>query len=162
MYDQFLRPTVAAPAYDAALPDAIIVDIDGTVAQMNGRGPFEWDRVYEDFPRTVVIEITRKLWETMPVDVIFLSGRDSVCREDTKKWLNVHWGTGSGLQLCMRPNGDNRKDAIVKRELYESYVKGRYNVKAIFDDRSSICREWDRLGFGDRLFRVGRIDQDDF
>lgn len=162
MYNQFLRKAETPPAYDLNLPDAMIVDIDGTVAQMNGRGPFEWDHVGEDLPRSIVIEIARQRWISTPTAVVFLSGRDSVCREQTQKWLNKYWGTGSDLSLWMRPNGDMRKDAIVKRELYEAYVKDKFNVVAIFDDRAQICREWDRLGFGDRLFRVGRIDGDDF
>jgi predicted kinase len=155
MYDQFLRSKVEPPAHDPSLPDAIIVDIDGTVAQINGRGPFDWGRVYEDSPREAVIRIARKLWETEPVDVIFLSGRDTICREDTQRWLDVHWGTGSSLWLWMRPNGDMRKDVLVKRELYEAHIKGKFNVIAVFDDRPQVLRLWAELGFTDRIFNVG-------
>lgn len=155
MYDQFLRPKVEAPAHDPALPDCIIVDIDGTVAQSNGRGHYDWMRVGEDRPREVVIQIARKLWETTPIDVIFMSGRDSVCRELTQAWLDIHFGTGSGLSLYMRPAGDMRKDAIVKTELYEANVKNKFNVKAVFDDRPQMIRCWQDLGFTDRIFNVG-------
>lgn len=56
----------------------------------------------------------------------------------------------------MRPQGDMRRDSIVKRELYENHIKGKYNVVAIFDDRPQVIREcWQALGFGDRIFNVG-------
>lgn len=155
MYAQFLAKPVTAPDHDPNLPDAILVDVDGTVAQMNGRGPFDWGRVGEDIPRTVVIEIARKMWETSDAEIVFLSGRDSVCREETQKWLDFHFGNGSGLSLFMRPNGDMRKDAIVKQELYEQYILGKYNVKAIFEDRPQMIRCWQSLGFTDRIFNVG-------
>jgi hypothetical protein len=62
----------------------------------------------------------------------------------------------------MRPEGDTRPDEVVKRELYKEHIKGKYNVIAVFDDRAKVCRMWNELGFGDRLFRVGRIDADEF
>lgn len=40
---------------------AIIVDIDGTLAKMNGRGPFEWDRVkFVLDDRNQVVDMWRK------------------------------------------------------------------------------------------------------
>lgn len=149
MYDQFLRPVVVAPAHDPNLPDVIIVDIDGTVAHMNGRGPFEWVRVQEDLPRMPVIRAVL----TYGMSWIFLSGRDECCRPQTEAWLEVYFG--SGRPLHMRPAGDMRKDAIVKRELYEAHVLGKYNVRAIFDDRPQMIRMWQELGFTDRIFNVG-------
>ena len=67
------------------------------------------------------------------------------------------------ITLYMRPTGDMRKDTIVKRELYDEHIHGKFNIVAIFDDRACVNREvWDKLGFSDRLFRVGPIDRDDF
>ncbi len=58
--------------------------------------------------------------------------------------------------LLMRAPGDSRRDSIVKRELYEKHIKGKYNVVAVFDDRPSVIREcWQALGFTDRIFNVG-------
>jgi len=160
MYNQFLRPKIDPPARNPKLLDAIIVDIDGTVAQMNGRGPFEWSRVGEDLPRDVV-------WNTIwgladnGSEIIFMSGRDECCRKETIDWINNNLSAAT-MKLFMRPAGDQRKDSIVKLELYRQNIEGKYNVVAIFDDRASICRVWDEIGFGDRLFRVGPIDRDDF
>ena len=39
---------------------AIIVDVDGTLADMRGvRGPFEWDKVQLDRPHQDVIELVQ-------------------------------------------------------------------------------------------------------
>ena len=45
------------PEYDPELPDFYLCDIDGTVAQMNGRGPFEWMKVDTDLPKEDVITV---------------------------------------------------------------------------------------------------------
>lgn len=48
----------------------------------------------------------------------------------------------------MRTTGDSRKDSIVKEELYQKYVAGKYNVFLVLDDRTSVCQLWrDKLGF---------------
>jgi predicted kinase len=165
MWNQFLRPTVEPPPYDPALPNCIIVDVDGTVAEMDGRGPFEWDKVHTDKPREYVIDAINALRTIFrSTEMIFVSGRDEGCREQTENWLQFHAVPSyCPVVLFMRPAGDMRRDSIVKRELYEKHIKGHYNVEGIFEDRRQVAAEcWDILGFGDRLFRVGRVDADDF
>lgn len=157
MYERYLKPAdPLPPRHDSSLPDIIIVDIDGTVAQMTTRGPFEWDKVLQDAPRTHVIQALNGFVER-GVKVIFISGRDGSCWEDTNKWLLMHGDEATwGHNLFMRPAGDMRRDSIVKREIYENEIKGKYNVIAIFDDRPQVIREcWQALGFGDRIFNVG-------
>jgi predicted kinase len=151
MYRQFLAPVAVAPESDPALPSIVIVDIDGTVAQMNGRGPYEWEKVGTDRPRPLVMNAARNLGHR----VIFVSGRDEGrCRAVTEEWLGLYWG--SEFTLFMRPAGDMRRDSIVKRELYEAHIQGKFNVIAIFDDRPRVIREcWQILGFTDRIFNVG-------
>ena len=45
----------------------------------------------------------------------------------------------------MRKSGDNRSDAIVKREIYETHIKDRYQVDYVLDDRYSVVRMWREL-----------------
>jgi predicted kinase len=162
MYNRYLKPpAVVPPAYDPSLPEVILCDIDGTIAQMQGRGPFEWGKVGEDSPRKIVFETLRSLMAGITRsngrDLVFISGRDEVCRDQTNEWLTKHAPVLSwGKRILMRPAGDQRRDSIVKRELYERFIKGCYNVIAIFDDRPQVIREcWQELGFGDRIFNVG-------
>ena len=46
----------------------------------------------------------------------------------------------------MRQAGDNRDDRIVKREIYEREIKGRYNVRFVLDDRNKVVALWRDLG----------------
>ncbi len=151
MYDRYLKPAPKVPPrHDSTLDDCVIVDIDGTVAKMVDRGPFEWSKVGQDAPRTHVMKAIR----SMGARVVFVSGRDSCCKDETAKWLRENFGRFD--QLLMRPVDDMRRDSIVKREIYENDIKGEYNVIAIFDDRPQVIREcWQELGFGDRIFNVG-------
>lgn len=48
MYDQYLKPKPAIYERDGSLPKAIICDIDGTLAHMKDRSPFDWSRVDQD------------------------------------------------------------------------------------------------------------------
>ena len=160
MWERYLRPApLKAPAHDPALDNCILVDVDGTVAEMKNRGPFEWERVGEDLPRKTVITVVNALAEKKQAKVIFVSGRDEICKARTEMWLenNVPGFMYSGpYRLKMRPAGDMRRDSIVKREIYEREILGKYNVLAIFDDRPQVIREcWQELGFGDRIFNVG-------
>lgn len=161
MYEQFLKLAPPVVEYDPMLPDCVIIDVDGTMAQMNGRGPFEWGKVGEDQPRKPILEVIEGyLFSQEPADggtpdwvVFVLSGRDGCCREETYKWLEKHFPRQ--WDLHMRQAGDMRQDTVIKRELYEAHIAGKYNVKAIFDDRPQVIRLWQALGFGDRIFNVG-------
>jgi len=138
-------PTLYVP--DPTLPPAVIVDVDGTVALMQGRGPFEWDRVGEDLPNEAVITVVRALARNRAI--LFLSGRMDDCRELTAHWLNQNVLQGLGgrrLHLFMRASGDTRKDEIVKLELFDAHVRGKYDVRLVLDDRDRVVRMWRSIG----------------
>ncbi len=128
---------------DVTKPRAVIVDIDGTVALMNGRGPFEWHRVGEDLPNEPVISVVRAL-AASGYKIIFTSGRDAVCRQSTFRWLQVN--VTMVFDLYMRPEQDSRNDSIIKAELFELF-KDDYNVELVLDDRDSVVRLWRDMGF---------------
>lgn len=123
-------------------PDVWLVDIDGTLAKMNGRGPFEWHKVGEDLPVEAVVRVVRTLW--LDDEIIVMSGRDSVCRTQTVTWLLEN--DISYCELFMRPAGDSRKDWIVKLELFREQVAPHYNVIGVFDDRQQVVDMWRAIG----------------
>lgn len=152
-YKKYIAPPIEYP-FVAGLPAAVIVDVDGTLAiNTSGRSPYSWDRVHEDTVNTKVAEIVRSL-ERSNYMVIILSGRDSVCRDATAKWLMDN--DIPHHYLWMRPHKDMRKDTVVKKELYETYIKDRFNIFAVIDDRLQVCRMWHELGLP--LFKVGDPD----
>ncbi len=129
---------------DASLPRCVLVDIDGTVAQMNGRSAFAWARVGEDLPKWPIIRLVQSL-RASGYAIIFFSGRDAVCRPQTTDWLMQYLGGQPGdFQLFMRPENDNRKDSIVKQELFEQHIVGRYFVEFVIDDRQQVVDMWRR------------------
>lgn len=142
MWEKYLKMKPAASLfYDPELPNIVIFDLDGTLAKMNGRGPFDWHRVGEDS----VNEPIRFLFNSFTIDTRFVvSGRDGVCRKETEEWLARH-----GLhysKLFMRAAGDNRKDAVIKKEIFDREINGKYNVIFVVDDRTQVVEMWRSLG----------------
>lgn len=134
--------------------DAIIVDIDGTVALMRDRGPFDWPKVGNDIPNQPVIDVVRTLFDA-GCEVIFVSGRSDACFPETCKWLDKHVGRIYS-ELHMRKDGDWRKDTIVKYEIFNEYIRHDFNVRGVFDDRNSVVEMWRDIGL--TVFQVADGD----
>ena len=131
------------------LPRAVIVDIDGTVAKMSDRSPYDWQRVGEDQPVQAVIDAVRAaLQYTSPAShIIFMSGRDSSCRDITIEWLAKYVQISPlSYDLFMRAEGDNRADNIVKYELFNENIRGKFHVNYVLDDRDQVVKMWRELG----------------
>lgn len=133
---------------DPAAPDgrvrAALIDIDGTLAERGNRSPFDWSRVGEDQPRPAVIELVQTIATAGRHRIILLSGRDEVCRVQTEMWLSAQGVPFD--ELHMRPRKDNRKDSILKEELYRTRIEGRYLVAFVVDDRDQVVKMWRSLG----------------
>lgn len=117
---------------------AVICDIDGTLAHMKDRSPFEWSRVGEDVVDENVLSLLLLLGKNY--NIVFLSGRDSCCYVETDSWIKKHYPMQ--YKLFMRSEGDCRRDDIVKEELFWNHVADNYNVKFVIDDRPQMCRKW--------------------
>ena len=127
------------------LPECVIFDIDGTLADMTGvRGPFDWSKVGEDKLRS---HVASYLWmlNKAGFTVIIFSGRDSVCRPETEDWLKRHALKYNALY--MREEGSQTNDSIVKEEMFDKHIKGKYHVSHIVDDRKQVCQMWESMGF---------------
>lgn len=142
MYNQYLKPRPEVYTPPKNKPKAVLVDIDGTLTKMADRSPYDWSRVKEDGVNRPVLELVRELSNSYTI--IIMSGRDSICREDTIEWLNE-----KGVfyaELFMRPEGDTRKDDIVKRELFENNIRDNYQVQFVLDDRNQVVDMWRSIG----------------
>lgn len=135
------KPEFEPVVQDVNLPWAIIVDIDGTVAHMNGRSPYDYSLVSTDTIDESVQAIVHAL--TINHQIIFVSGRKAECKEETFKWLKQHFVMN--FELHMRKDEDDRNDAIVKREILEELIKEYYIVAAL-DDRNRVVKMWRESG----------------
>lgn len=142
MYNKYLRVEPTPYPRNPTLPTCIIVDIDGTLAKMKGRSAYEWSRVGEDEPNKNIIDLVQKL--NRDSNIVIFSGRDAVCRRETETWLAENRIKHEGL--FMRPVGDTQKDSIVKQELFEQNIRGRWNVDFVLDDRDQVVKMWRSLG----------------
>jgi predicted kinase len=136
----FVEPYVPQPG----TPDAIIVDIDGTVALMQGRSPFDETRVHEDHPNHAVIRAVRAM-QAAGNKVIFCSGRTDGCFDATEVWIKQHVGVPYEA-LLMRKSGDQRKDNIIKLEIFDEHIRFNYNIVGVFDDRLQVVKAWRSIG----------------
>lgn len=119
---------------------AIICDIDGTLADMGTRrSPFDFEKVDQDEVKHATAEAVR-VFKNAGYFIILFSGRDDSSTAKTKAWLqtnNIPFDV-----LYMRKTGDRRKDSIVKKELYQTYVKNKYDVLLVLDDRDQVVKMW--------------------
>lgn len=151
-YQKWLKEHSTRKTYTPKVskPKCILVDVDGTLAHMNGkRGAFEWHKVgMDDVDESVKMVVNNTPKSTQ---VIVLSGRDGVCEPETRKWLK-----DNGIRfdrLIMRTPDDMRKDTIVKEEIFWNNIADHYNVQYVIDDRPAVIRMWQEVGV--KTFIVG-------
>lgn len=148
------RPTFAPYVPRPGTPCAILVDLDGTVALRQDRGPYDMTRVGEDLPNKPVIEAVRAM-AAAHYTVIFCSGRTEEARMQTEMWLDANYRRPYA-RLLMRADGDNRADWQVKAEIFDREIRDRYDVTCVFDDRTTVVSMWRSLGL--TVFQVADGD----
>jgi predicted kinase len=130
-------------------PRCLLVDIDGTTALKSARDIHDLSRVHEDSPNMPVVELVHMIYdankdkpEDEQVHIVFMTGREGTdaCRAVTKAWLDRHFEMP--YTLYMRPAGDYRKDAVVKKELFDKHIRYLYTVFLSLDDRDQVVRMW--------------------
>lgn len=127
------------------MPQIVICDLDGTVALNDGhRGHYEYEKVGNDAPNPGVIRIVQAFAEDHAV--IFMSGREDRCREETEQWLWLHGLSDGQNALYMRTTGDHRPDYVIKGELFDAHIRDRFDVLAVLDDRDQVVKLWRDMG----------------
>lgn len=122
------------------LNNIIIVDIDETIAQLNGRDYYAWHLVKHDTVKPHIKAIVDVFKPNHAI--VFITGRSEVCRDDTVQWLidnDIHFDS-----LYMKPKDSGMKSEVFKQEVLESYIAERPETKVILalDDRQKIIDMW--------------------
>lgn len=133
--------------FDDSLENCIIVDLDGTLAHANGkRGYYDWKNVGVD-------DVDLDVWEMISSSkeyghkIVFLTGRSKECENETRDWLCKNCILFPiDYSLLMREPKDFRPSTVVKKELYENFVKDKFNIIFAIDDKEDICEMWRSLG----------------
>jgi len=133
------------------LPDAVIFDIDGTIAIKGERSPYDYTRVHEDTLDENIWWINDLIGRSWGVRIIIVSGRDDTCRVATTQWLNDHNVIFDDLLMRhttrdVDASGNKLPDVLVKYRLFNENIRGRYNIRAVFDDRDQVVRLWRSMG----------------
>lgn len=145
---------------------AIIVDIDGTIAnndhrqhhlsRTDGHKP-DWDAFYgamaDDTPVRPIIDL---LWNIQLTDaeaqmeILYATGRPEEWRRTTEAWLYDDSPAGAraptAQALYMRATGDYRADYVVKEEILARIIAEGYRPIMAIDDRKQVVDMWRRKG----------------
>ena len=128
----------------------IIFDIDGTLADLNGRENFlhngkkDWEsfnaNMDKDLPNTPVVELYRTLYNSKQYELILVSGRQERFRKVTETWLT--WHQIPFDTLLMRANTDFRHDCEVKQDILKTLQAQGKEILLAVDDRQSVVDMW--------------------
>ena len=142
-FDFSKRPKIAytqpIAIQDTILPKAIVCDLDGTLALMNNRDPYNATHCDEDDLNVPVANVLRIFYEK-GYKILLVTGREERFREPTIRFLEKH--SIFFHHLWMRKIKDFRKDAIIKRELFDTEIAGKYYIDFILDDRNQVVDMW--------------------
>ncbi len=142
MHNKYLRP-LKRVTQDENAPQSVIFDLDGTLADLNGRNPYDASECEYDLPNYPVIDVLKK-YKRDDYKIIITSGREDKYAGQTKNWL-AKYDIEPDL-ILMRKSDDNRKDYTVKEEMFKEHILNKYYVEVVFDDRERVVDCWRDLG----------------
>lgn len=131
----YTRPENAMPA--------VICDLDGTLSLLNGRNPYDASNADQDEVNRAVRWAITACFNKF-AQIIYLSGRKEQYRPQTEAFLQKNFCPPGPLH--MRADDDNRTDWIIKGELFDQHVRGKYDVLFVLDDRNQVVEFWRGLG----------------
>jgi len=132
---------------------AIIVDIDGTLADVEHRvhhvrqEPKNWRAFNQAMELDILNPWCRDLilaMKNQSTDVLLVTGRDEDYRSKTEQWLKKNDVPFD--HLWMRQASDYRGDDVIKNEIYNVEIKPKYQVLFVVDDRQSVVKMWRSIG----------------
>ena len=136
-----------------ARKNAIIVDLDGTLANCDHRvhhlqgSTKDWGQFYAGLADDELNSWCKELMEAMHdkgCKILIVTGRDVRYKEETKTWLEKH--NIFYHYLYMRDEDDRRSDSLIKKEIYKEEIEEKYHVVFVVDDRKSVVEMWRDIG----------------
>ena len=129
------------------MEEIVIFDIDGTLADVSERvhhvrkKPKNWNAFFQGMAQDKAIHSVVRLCNILyasGIKILLCSGRSEEHRSETVQWLadkgvNYH-------ELILRPDGDRRSDAVVKREMLAGLDRSK--ILFVVEDRSRVVEMW--------------------
>lgn len=145
MHSRYILPTIKDAPTVNKKGNTIIVDLDGTLAHRCDRQWFDYSKVDQDELDVTVYGIV-KAYADNGYTILIVSGREGTaeCISKTHSWLNKH--NVPYYDLMMRKEKDFRRDSIVKREIYDTLIKDKFDVEFVLDDRQQVVDMWREIG----------------
>lgn len=148
MWDRWLKPEPLKPNGNT---ECIVFDVDGTLALMGDRSPYDWTSVGVDIPNSMVAMFAK----TTNWPIVVMSGRDGSCRSQTEAWLRLH--RIPCQELLMRTADDMRPDWVIKNELLDDLLTRWYPVLAVDDRQQVVDNVWRARGIECWQVAAGRF-----
>lgn len=124
---------------------ALLVDLDGTLFLIGDRSPYDADNCGLDTVNPAVRTVME--WARAAGWAILLaSGRGFQVSHRIATERALTWNEIDYDELFTRKPGDDRKDEVVKEEIYHEYIEDNWDVQLVLDDRGSVTRMWRRIG----------------
>ncbi len=140
------------------MKNAVIFDIDGTLALFNDKDPYDRDFTKDEV--SIPVRHVLKMYKSDMRDIIIVSGRKDIYKEQTQQWLKIHDIPYDHLHMRpTQPKGINEpSDVIVKQNIYDTHIKGKFSILAVYDDRKRVKKMWVQNGFF--VFDVNQHDEE--
>jgi hypothetical protein len=140
-------------------PKAIIVDIDGTIADARHRlhfidgtdGKKNWNQFNAmsafDNHNQWCVDLVYNYAEA-GYEIVFLTARSGSpeTRKITDDWLRAHVPALIKYHLFMRKDKDFRPDFVSKQEVYNLEIAPYFDVQLAIDDKPAVCSMWRTCG----------------
>jgi predicted kinase len=124
---------------DTTLPKAIICDLDGTLSLPDNRDPYDATESDKDTLNEAVANVL-KTFSDRGYHILLVSGREEIFRAPTLRFLEKF--AVPCQHLWMRPAKDYRRDAVIKKEIFDREVAGNYYIEFVLDDRDQVVEMW--------------------
>lgn len=125
------------------MKQAIICDLDGTLALIDHRDPYDASTSEQDELNEPVAEVLRRF--APDYAIILVSGRMDTWKPEAIRWLEKHQLPYD--ELFMRRAKDFRKDFVVKKEILTQKILPKYEVFFLLDDRNQVVNMWREEGY---------------
>lgn len=122
---------------DQSLNPCAVFDLDGTMADISHRSPYDASNCINDIPIMHTLNLSQLLYENK-YKIFFFSGRDDIYKSMTEEWLNKHFTYEYSLH--MREENNKEDDRLLKERFFNTFIKDKYYCKLWVDDRLRIVK----------------------